>query len=170
AELVRHWLAAFGPGTLADLKWWTGWTLTAARAALADVGAVEVGLAEGTGHLLPDDLEPVVAEQHWVALLPALDPTPMGWQQREWYLGAHKAAVFDRTGNVGPTVWCDGRIVGGWAQRPDGDIAVRLVEDVGSDARREIDTAAANLGSWLGEVRLSARGRGRTPLESELSS
>ncbi|MGH4031207.1 DNA glycosylase AlkZ-like family protein [Actinomycetota bacterium Odt1-20B] len=34
-EVVRHWLAAFGPGTLADLKWWTGWTLTDTRKAVA---------------------------------------------------------------------------------------------------------------------------------------
>src|SRR2546428_262731 len=26
AELVRRWLAAYGPGTVADIKWWTGWT------------------------------------------------------------------------------------------------------------------------------------------------
>jgi hypothetical protein len=25
-ELVRRWLTAFGPGTPADVKWWTGWT------------------------------------------------------------------------------------------------------------------------------------------------
>ena len=32
AELVRRWLVAFGPGTLADMKWWTGWTMGPAQA------------------------------------------------------------------------------------------------------------------------------------------
>ena len=39
---------------------------------------------------------------------------------RDWYLpAAHRAVLFDRTGNIGPSIWCDGRIVGGWAQRAD---------------------------------------------------
>ena len=30
-ELVRRWLTAFGPGTTADVKWWTGWTVAQTR-------------------------------------------------------------------------------------------------------------------------------------------
>ena len=39
AEVVRRWLSRFGPGTEADIRWWTGWTARAVRAALATVGA-----------------------------------------------------------------------------------------------------------------------------------
>ena len=35
AELVRSWLGRFGPGTLADLVWWTGWNQRDAKSALA---------------------------------------------------------------------------------------------------------------------------------------
>lgn len=168
AELARAWLGSFGPATAADLRWWAGWTAAQAKHALAQIGAVEVALEDGTGFVLADDVDPVSAQQPWVALLPALDPTPMGWQQREWYLGPHHAAVFDRTGNVGPTVWCDGRIVGGWVQRTDGTISHTLVEDVGREARTAIEEAAARLEPWLGEARLSARGRAYSPLEQQL--
>ena len=65
---------------------------------------------------------------------PSLDPTVMGWKEREWYLGDHAPALFDRAGNAGPTVWWDGRIVGGWVQRRDGEVVYRLLEDVGGDA------------------------------------
>ena len=53
----------------------------------------------------------------WVALLPGLDSTVMGWKERAWFLGGHQHALFDVNGNAGPTVWCNGRIVGGWAHR-----------------------------------------------------
>ncbi|TMR09720.1 winged helix DNA-binding domain-containing protein [Nonomuraea turkmeniaca] len=113
-ELVRRWLAAFGPGTEADLKWWTGWTLADVRRALAAVGAAEVELDEGVGHVLPGDLEEVPQPEPWAALLPALDPTPMGWQARDWYLpAAHRAELFDRSGNVGPTVRITAATAGG---------------------------------------------------------
>ena len=32
AELARQWLTAFGPAPLADLKWWTGWTMAQRQA------------------------------------------------------------------------------------------------------------------------------------------
>jgi hypothetical protein len=170
-ELVRRWLAAFGPGTVADLRWWTGWPAGQVARALAEVGPVEVelegGAGSGTGLVLPDDVEPVDAPPPWVALLPALDPTAMGWSGREWYLGEHGPALFDRSGNIGPTVWAGGRVVGGWAQRRDGGIAYRLLADVGTEAVEAVAEAAGRLGELIGPVRVTPRFR--TPLERELS-
>jgi hypothetical protein len=92
----------------------------------------------------------------------------MGWQQRAWYLGEHGKALFDTNGNAGPTVWCDGRVVGGWAQRPDGEVVFRLLEDVGTAAARAIAAEAARLTAWLDGVRLKPRFP--TPLQRELSA
>ncbi|MEU1865284.1 winged helix DNA-binding domain-containing protein [Streptomyces gardneri] len=169
AELLGRWLAACGPATEADLKWWTGWKVTEVRAALAAVGATAVTLAAGTGFVLPDDLDPVPAPEPWAALLPALDPTAMGWQGRDWYQDpGHRAALYDRSGNIAPTVWWDGRIVGVWAQRPDGGIVHRLLADVGGEAERAIGAEAARLAGWVGDVRVTPRFR--TPLERELAA
>jgi len=166
--LARRWLHTFGPATVADLKWWTGWTMTQVRRALAEIAPVEVDLGGTVGLLLDDDIAPVPSPDQWAALLPALDPTVMGWTERDWYLGAHRGALFDRSGNAGPTIWWDGRIVGGWAQRRDGEIATRLFEDVGSDARAAIDAEIDRLRCWLGDKRFVPKFR--TPLERELTA
>lgn len=146
ATLARHYLAAFGPVSEADLKWWTGWTLTDTRKAIAATGAEAVDLDEGTGYLLPEHLEPVAEPEPWVALLPGLDPTPMGWRHRDWYLDPdHTTALFDRNGNIGPTIWANGRIIGAWAQLPDGRINPHLLTDPGRDTRAALDTALTRM-------------------------
>jgi hypothetical protein len=168
AELLRAWLTAFGPATETDVRWWMGWTARDARAALAGVPHAEVELDEGTGYVLAGDDEPEETTAPAPALLPALDPTAMGWKERGWYLGPHGAAIFDRNGNAGPTVWWGGRIVGGWAQRRGGEVAHRLLEDVGAEAEAAIATECARLAAWLGDVRVTPRFR--TPLERELAA
>lgn len=166
-SLAAAWLRTFGPAPATDLQWWAGWTVARTRGALAALGAVPVDLDGEPGFALPDDVDDVPEPAPWVALLPALDPTPMGWQRREWFLGEHKAALFDRSGNVGPSVWSDGRIVGGWAQRPDGPIVLRLFEDIGTDATAAVHAEAERLTDLIGPVRVIPRFR--TPLERELA-
>ena len=160
ADLTRRWLAAFGPATVADIKWWLGTTLTAARRALSDIGAVEVELrggTGGTGWALPDDLDPEPEAPPWCALLPGLDVTTMGWFHREWYLGGHRDQVFDRNGNAGPTAWWNGRVVGGWYQDDGARVRLQLLEDPGRDGRRALQRRADELTAWLGGVRISPR-------------
>ncbi len=104
AELVRRWLWTFGPGTEADLVWWLGATKGAVRRALSRRGgrarsrstvAAPAGCCPGTTRR-PPTAEP------WAALLPVLDPTTMGWRDRDWYLDpADTPYLFDSNGNGG---------------------------------------------------------------------
>jgi hypothetical protein len=167
AELVQRWLRSYGPGTLTDLKWWTGWTNAATVAALRAAGAVEVRVDGGVAFDLDETRARPVRVSSWVALLPSLDPTVMGWKERAWYLGEHQPALFDRNGNAGPTVWFNGRVVGGWAQRPDGRVEVHLLERVDSTAGDAIAAEATRLSQWLGSTRVKPRFR--TPLEKALA-
>ena len=165
AALLRRYLETHGPATMVDLRWWTGWTAARVKAALKAVDAEIVGMEGAEGFVLPGDLDtPAVAPG--ASLLPGLDSAPMGWKERDWFLDRHDAELFDRNGNVGPTVWWGGRIVGGWAARPGG-VAVRLLEDVGSEAEGAIEAERAALTAWLdGEVPIP---RFRTPLERALT-
>ncbi len=169
AELLTAWLGAFGPATLSDAKWWTGWTVRRTRATLASIGAVEVALDGGaTGHVLAGDTTATPPPDSWVALVPALDTTVMGWKERDWLLGAHTAKLFDRNGNAGPAIIVDGAVVGGWAHHPSGRIVTELFDDVGRESHRRIADEAERLATWLGEHRIIPRFR--TPTERRLSS
>jgi hypothetical protein len=164
AQLMRRWLRAFGPATRDDARWWTGWTVGRTRQAIEAVDAVEVELEGGAvGYVLPDDLEPTPSVAPWVALLPALDATTMGWAGRDWYLGPHRPRLFDTSGNAGPTIWVDGRIAGGWAQLRSGEVVTTLLEDVGAEAALRIEAEAARLEAWIGPARVT--GSFPTPLE-----
>jgi hypothetical protein len=156
---------------MSDLTWWTGLGVTDVKAALTALGVVAVDLDGRPGMVLPHDLEVEPAADPWVALLPSLDPTPMGWKAREWYLGEHGPRVFDRSGNIGPTVWSDGRIVGGWAVRAGaakGTSAVvfELFDDVGAGATAAITQRAAELETWLGGTTVTPRFP--TPIDRQL--
>ncbi|WP_432571113.1 winged helix DNA-binding domain-containing protein [Kineococcus sp. SYSU DK005] len=161
--LVHHWLRTFGPGTEDDIVWWLGSTKTVVRAALRDLDAVPVTLeGGGVGWLLPDDVDIVAAPQDtnehhrdadidadWVALLPVLDPTVMGWKHRDFYMSDHGAALFDRNGNAGTTVWVNGRIVGCWTLDPREGVRLHLLEEVPSWAIRRLQQEAEELSVFL---------------------
>ncbi|MDH6216513.1 winged helix DNA-binding domain-containing protein [Streptomyces pseudovenezuelae] len=171
STLMSRWLRTCGPATEADLKWWTGWKVTDVRRALKAIGAREVSLDEGPGYVMADDIDPVAPPtEPWAALLPALDPTAMGWQLRDWYLAPElRPHLFDYSGNVGPTVWWNGQVVGAWAQRADGEIAWRVLVPggVSREAETAIGVEAERLRGWVGATRVTPRFR--TPVEKELA-
>ena len=168
AAMLERWLGSFGPGTEIDMKWWTGWPVTQVRAALASIGAVEVQLEHGTGYVLADDEDPVETDEPWVALLPSLDPTTMGWKERDWYLGPHAPRLFDSNGNAGQTIWVDGKIVGAWGQRVSGEVVWELLEDVGRESLAGVERQADEVETWLSDKRVIARFA--SPLDRELSA
>jgi hypothetical protein len=138
--LVRRYLAAFGPATPDDVQWWTGLTKGETQEALETIASevVEVTI-EGMddAHLmLADDAERLrdfaAPDAPHVLLLPSLDPYIMGYRDRRRFLAEeHRKKVFDRAGNAVPTVWVDGRVVGVWGQRKDGQVFYELFEPIG---------------------------------------
>ncbi|MEY2401115.1 MAG: hypothetical protein QOJ08_1226, partial [Ilumatobacteraceae bacterium] len=172
AELARAYVGRFGPVTTADLQWWAGWTLGTARKALVAIGAVQVELDDPSGSdigwVLPEDVDDE-ATTPWIAFLPALDSTTMGWKNRAWYLGdlaRFGSPIFDVNGNAGPTIWVDGRVVGGWAQRKSGEVVFHLFEDLPARRARTIATEAERVRDLIGEARVNVRFP--APMQKEL--
>lgn len=160
-ELARRWLEVFGPATVDDVQWWTGWNKTQTRAALSGLELVDVDLSVGAGVMLAGtDFDQAGSS---VMLLPALDPTAMGWKHREWYLGDHKKPLFDTFGNIGPSIWVDGRIVGGWAVSPAGEVVTSVFE---SESPSEIAAEAGRLTDLLAGTPVTPSFP--TPLERQL--
>jgi hypothetical protein len=164
ARLVEVYLRRFGPATEADLAWWTGWPLGHIRKAVATLDIERVGDAL----VLADDTDLVDVPAPSAVLLPALDPTPMGWKQRDWFLPRSHRQLYDSYGNIGPTVWWGGEVVGGWATRRDGTIATRLLLDRGAEAERAVQAAVEQMAPRLeGAVIVPTF---RSVLERELST
>ena len=169
ARILSSYLGSHGPATMTDLRWWTGWTVANLRAALSVLDVAEVELESGgTGLVLDGDTEFEIDDDPGVAFLPSLDPTPMGWKERAWYLGAHAESIFDRNGNAGPTIWSRAGIVGGWAQTRDGSVVYRLLEPVDSATEDSVRETARALTEWLDGTVVTPRFR--TPLEKELAN
>lgn len=170
-DLAQRWLARFGPATTEDLQWWTGWNKTTTRRALEKLaiekvdlhGQPEIDLARPVGDLADGPTPDPAA-----TLLPALDPTPMGWKSRDWFLSIDPGHVFDRAGNIGPTLWWNAEIIGSWAITPNDDLRTKVIADRGADAHAAIDQAASQLHARLNGATITPAIR--TPLEQALTT
>lgn len=173
ALLARHYVAALGPATLADLKWWAGWTLRDTRAAVEAAGD---GLAEVTltGEGLPDTpayaaagqvdrisrADPAAAEG--VLLLPYWDPYTMGYHRDARHRivpDADRPRVYDKAGNGTSMLLVDGVAAGVWDFDQDGDaLTVRVApfsRAVARARRAGIEAAAERLAAVLGSSALT---------------
>jgi hypothetical protein len=158
AQLVERYLRAFGPVTETDLVWWFGATKGAMHQALADLKAVKVRLERAQfGWVLPDDVDPEPPVGRWAAVLPALDPTALGWKERDFYLAPDfYSAIFDWSGNCGTTAWWNGQIVGAYVQGDAGRVELVLGRDPGRAGRAALHAEAQRVEEWLDGEKVNA--------------
>lgn len=166
AQLLEAWLGTYGPGSMKDLRWWSGWTKHNVERALDTLDARETSIGGQPLFYLPGDVE-TTPTGSWVALLPSLDSTTMGWKERGWYVGDRADVLFDRNGNAGATIWADGRIVGMWAQRSDGTVVHQTFERLGAAAEVLLEEEKRALASFVGDS--VVKPRFRTPFERTLA-
>jgi hypothetical protein len=166
AALAILYLRAFGPVTTADLQWWAGWSGAQTKQAIADIEAIPVTTdldqtgTKGDAWVLADDIDPASPIGPWATILPSLDPTVMGWKQRDWYTGSHGAFgfdVFDRNGNAGNAIVADGAVVGTWAHKTDGTVVTHLFEKLSRDHQRQIDLSIERYRATVGDTIVKPR-------------
>jgi DNA glycosylase AlkZ-like len=73
----------------------------------------------------------------------------VGWRGRTFHLNTTSSPVYDSAGNGLPTAWWNGRIVGGWAQRPDGSVVITGAPSLPRGAVDALKNEAKRLTDWL---------------------
>lgn len=150
-HLVRTYLAAFGPATLADLRSWSHVAAARLRPAIAAIPDV-VELHDQAGRTLldlEDAPRPPADTPAPPRFLPMWDSVLLGHDDRSRVLSAaYRAAVISRNGDVLPTYLVDGRVAGLWWVEPDGKgtrIVLEPFEPVTKENRRVLDEEAERL-------------------------
>jgi len=159
---VKQYLAGYGPATVKDISWWSGFTLTEVRRILGVLARETVRItlqeAEGEYVMLAADraalehFEP--GDQPAVNLLPALDPYLQGYKERQRYLDdSHYDLAFDRSGNSTSTILVDGRVAGVWdfSEGPTPTVKLFLFQPPESTVLRLVESRARAMGGFLAD-------------------
>lgn len=130
AELVRRYLAAFGPASVADAQAWSG--LTRLKATFDELrGELATFRGEDGRELfdLPGAPRPSADTPAPVRLLPDYDNLVLAYRDRSRFVPQeHRKAVYRPAGVVRATFLVDGRVAGVWkgeAFEPFGRLAKR---------------------------------------------
>ena len=159
---VGQYLAGYGPATVRDISWWSGFTMTEVRRILqrleGETTEVDIPELKGPYLMLAKDeaamrsLRP--SDKPVVNFLPPLDPYVMGYKERERYLDCkYYEMVFDRSGNGTSTILVDGRVVGVWdfSEDPRPTVKVFLFHELEKSILRIVQSRARAIGRFIGD-------------------
>lgn len=122
-RMVAQYIKSYGPVSVKDISWWTGFPRAEVKQLLDDMGqeltTVRISDFEGPFIILTSDkgrmnsVKSMTKPQ--VSLLPALDPYIMGYKDRGRFLDEKiYDFIYDRSGNATYSILIDGRIEGVW--------------------------------------------------------
>lgn len=157
AELARRYITGHGPAQAADLSWWSGLTMTAAREALAlaegDLARTTVGDRTFWAAVVDESLVPR-GEDRVVHLLPNYDELLVAFRDRSDAIDPALPAD-GRTPEalLGHVVVRDGLVVGRWRRAVDGGaaaVATGLLVELDAAERAGLEGAVAAFGAFLG--------------------
>lgn len=151
--LVRRYFFSHGPATLRDFAWWSGLTMSDARAGLEalkeEIASEQI---DGQSYWLPRNASLVPRQSPSVHLLPAFDEYTVAYADRRAVL---RPEHFPQTSEVmlGPVIVVDGLVAGSWKRTIKRDsvvIEVSLFSALGEKEARGVAAAADRYGEFLG--------------------
>jgi hypothetical protein len=150
-ELVRRYLAAFGPATAADAGAWSG--LTGMKHVVEEMRGELRTFRDEAGRELfdvPDGLLPPGRTRAPVRLLPEYDNAILSHADRSRIVAdEHRKKVFLTGGRVRATFLVGGFVAGTWARAKDGSMSFESFQPL-SDAQHDaLGTEAAKLSFFL---------------------
>jgi hypothetical protein len=152
-ELVRRYLAAFGPATRADIADWSGLRVADFADALDGLEPLRRFHDERGRELLdlPRAPLPPGDTPAPVRFLPKWDNTLLAHADRTRVLPEElRKTVIAKNGDVTQTFLVDGLVAGAWTSDKAGKISVKPFAPLPRAARREVEDEAARLEAWLG--------------------
>lgn len=170
AELLRRFLAAFGPATANEFTKWSGIGVSESKSILETLAEdiVQVSVDGAPGWMLRRDLSTLAGsslDTRTPRLLPAFDTLLLAHATKEHLVEPrYYKRVYRPQGWISPVVLIGGRIVGVWSPKTTGKsstLDIQLFEPASATLRRGIEAEAAALGAFTGsrcEVRFTATG------------
>jgi hypothetical protein len=160
ARVVRRYLEVFGPVTLKDVAWWTGFPVSDVRSLLRQlepelVGCEVLGVG-GDFFILEEQWDEMAAvscpEGPVINLLPLLDPLLMGYKERGRLLSPeYQPYVIDRSGNATSVILVDGKVLGIWDYKVMNNLEVKLYwfKKPAADIRKRAEDLARAQGRFI---------------------
>jgi hypothetical protein len=166
-KLVKHYITTFGPVTIGDISWWTGFKKTEIKRILKELNKdiSEINILDSTDgyYILKSDEKSLRATKTdgrpIVTLLPTIDPYLMGYKVRNRYLDdRYHDYIFDRSGNGAASIMVDGYIIGAWdlQEKPKALVKIYLFKKIIKEVKSEIKFKAENIGKFMvdGDVKI----------------
>jgi len=140
-HLIRRYIAAFGPATLADIAQFAGQVPARIRPALASLAPGMRRFRDDAGRMyfdMPRAPRPAADVAAPVRFLPRYDELLVAYEHRDRIIGGrHHREVYSKNAIIEATVLVDGSVAGTWALARDGTAAVVKVAPFGKLSRAD---------------------------------
>jgi hypothetical protein len=152
AQLARRYFTGHGPATLADFSWWSGLTMTEAKAGLRSVEFHLVGeTVDGQTYWFSPDELPAESALPTAHLLPVYDEYTVAYQDRSAVLDP---AYTRQAGNgiFSPCILVNGQVIGTWKRTFRKDkvhIQTSLFSPLQSAGQQALSLAVSHYGRFV---------------------